>query len=112
MQTLYELRRLCYQLFALELEIDWGTSDHAEAFVNAHLQYNMSPDACDDPHWYRKQALSSPVTPTSDLVIGKPGSDYDDIIDDDVEPSLHAKPISDDVSGKCVPQGVVLQHQN
>jgi len=54
-QTLYELRRLCWKLFKVKLEIDWGTSDHATAFVHSHLQFNDSPDACDDDAWNQKK---------------------------------------------------------
>ena len=50
-QTLYELRRLCFQLFGIPFAIDWGTSDHATAFVHAHLQFHESPQACDDLFW-------------------------------------------------------------
>ena len=50
-QTLCELRRLSMILFGIDFEIDWGTSDHATAFVHAHLQFNDSPHMCDDTEW-------------------------------------------------------------
>ena len=57
-QTLCELRRLAKQIFDVEFCIDWGTSDHATAFIYAHLQFNRYPEACDDEQWHGRSATS------------------------------------------------------
>lgn len=45
--TLCALRMLCWKLFGAELTVDWGTSDHANAFVNSHLFFGKCPHLCD-----------------------------------------------------------------
>lgn len=45
--TLYAMRALCWRLFRVELGLDWGTSDHADAFVSSHLCCNKFPQLCE-----------------------------------------------------------------
>ena len=45
--TLYALRQLCWRLFRLEFELDWGISDHADAFVSAFIAFRSYPDLVD-----------------------------------------------------------------
>jgi hypothetical protein len=45
--SLYTLRWLCKILFGTDLELDWGTSDHADAFIKAHRFFHCYPCNCD-----------------------------------------------------------------
>jgi hypothetical protein len=46
--SLSALRKLCWRLFRIPVAIDWGTSDHADAFVNLQIFFlKRNPTLCD-----------------------------------------------------------------
>ncbi|CAB9520107.1 hypothetical protein SEMRO_1074_G238280.1 [Seminavis robusta] len=45
--TLFALRELCFSLFNIPFQIDWGTSDDADTFISSHVFFNKNPTVCD-----------------------------------------------------------------
>ena len=69
--ALYALRRICFDLFGINLELDWGTSDHADAFIKAHRLFHSRPSICDKPTTRQNITLLEVETENNSETTGK-----------------------------------------